>query len=104
MGEIGLFGITVPEKFGGGGSDASPTLLVMEELSRGYASVADQCGLVELLGSLLAQHGTPEQQERYLRPLLRGREALRLRAHRAGPDPTSPASAPRRRATATAGC
>jgi alkylation response protein AidB-like acyl-CoA dehydrogenase len=43
----------------------------MEELARGYASVADQCGLVELVGTLLAAYGTPEQHERYLRPLLK---------------------------------
>lgn len=36
--------------------------LVMEELSRGYASVAHQCGLLELISSLLARHGIPVQQ------------------------------------------
>jgi alkylation response protein AidB-like acyl-CoA dehydrogenase len=39
MGELGLFGITVPEEFGGAGLDALSYALVMEELSRGYASV-----------------------------------------------------------------
>ncbi len=66
----GLFGVTVPEALGGVGGDALAYALVMEELSRGYASVADQVGLVELLGTLLARHGTPAQQARYLRPLL----------------------------------
>jgi len=42
----------------------------MEELSRGYASIADQCGLVELVGTLLAKHGTPAQRERWLSPIL----------------------------------
>ena len=73
----GLFGITVPEALGGAGADALAYALVMEELGRGYASVADQVGLVELLGTLLTQHGTPAQQDRYLRPLLRsGRIAM----------------------------
>jgi alkylation response protein AidB-like acyl-CoA dehydrogenase len=45
----------------------------MEELSRGYASVADQCGLVELLATLLSQHGTPAQKQRYLAPTLQAR-------------------------------
>lgn len=71
LAEAGLFGITVPEPLGGAGADALAYALVMEELSRGYASVADQVGLVELLGTLLSQHGTPSQQESYLRPLLR---------------------------------
>jgi len=67
----GLFGITVPQALGGAGADALAYALAMEELARGYASVADQVGLVELLGTLLTQHGTPAQQEQYLRPLLR---------------------------------
>lgn len=71
MAGLGLFGITVPADLGGAGMDALAYALVMEELSRGYASVADQCGLVELLGTLLTKHGTPAQQDRYLRPLLR---------------------------------
>jgi alkylation response protein AidB-like acyl-CoA dehydrogenase len=50
--------------------------------------VADQCGLVELVGTLLAEHGTPLQQERYLRPLLRAerRCAYALTEPEAGSD------------------
>lgn len=72
MAGLGLFGIAVPAELGGAGLDVVAYALVMEELARGYASVADQCGLVELVATLLARHGTGEQQERYLRPLLRG--------------------------------
>jgi alkylation response protein AidB-like acyl-CoA dehydrogenase len=70
MAALGLFGITLPEALGGAGGDALAYAVVMEELARGYASVADQCGLVELVGTLLAEHGTTAQHERYLRPLL----------------------------------
>ena len=70
MAALGLFGITVPESLGGVGADCLAYAIVMEELSRGTAAVADHCGLVELVGSLLALHGTAEQQERYLAPLL----------------------------------
>ena len=70
MAQLGMFGITVPDELGGAGADAVSYAHVMEELSRGYASVADQCGLVELVGTLLSAHGTPEQQATYLRPLL----------------------------------
>lgn len=62
MGQIGLFGIAVPEELGGPGFDTLTYAVVMEELSRGYASVADQCGLVELISTLLVRHGTPAQQ------------------------------------------
>ncbi|GAA3885922.1 acyl-CoA dehydrogenase family protein [Gibbsiella dentisursi] len=70
MGELGLFGITVPEAYGGVGLDVVAYAVVMEELSRGYASVADQCGLVELLGTLLSQHGNDNQRARWLPGLL----------------------------------
>jgi alkylation response protein AidB-like acyl-CoA dehydrogenase len=62
MAGLGLFGIGVPEALGGPGLDTLAYALVMEELARGYASVADQCGLVELIASLLGRHGTPDQQ------------------------------------------
>ncbi|MGL4290002.1 MAG: acyl-CoA dehydrogenase family protein [Phreatobacter sp.] len=71
MGELGLFGITTPAELGGAGLDALAYALVMEELSRGYASIADQCGLYELIATLLSVHGTPEQQAKWLGRLLR---------------------------------
>jgi hypothetical protein len=74
MAELGLFGITVPEQDGGAGLDTLSYALVMEQLSRGYASIADQCGLVELLATLLSQCGTPLQKQRYLAPTLQARK------------------------------
>ena len=62
MAELGLFGIGVPEDLGGPGFDTVTYALVMEELSRGYSSVADQCGLVELICTLLVRHGTATQK------------------------------------------
>lgn len=70
MGELGLFGIGVPEAMGGPGFDTLAYALVMEELSRGYASIADQCGLLELITTLLVRHGSPEQQRQWLRPTM----------------------------------
>jgi alkylation response protein AidB-like acyl-CoA dehydrogenase len=73
MAELGLFGITVPEALGGAGLDTLAYTIVMEELSRGYASVADQCGLVELIGTLLTRYGTAAQQARHLPDILKAR-------------------------------
>ncbi|MDB5520115.1 MAG: acyl-CoA dehydrogenase [Tardiphaga sp.] len=70
MGKLGLFGITTPAELGGAGLDTLCYALVMEELSRGYSSVADQCGLYELIGTLLSTHGTPDQQGKWLKRLL----------------------------------
>jgi hypothetical protein len=73
MGALGLFGIGVPEEMGGPGFDTLTYALVMEELSRGYASVADQCGLVELLSTLLVKNGDAGQRDRWLPGLLSGK-------------------------------
>ena len=61
---------------GGAGLDALSYALVMEELSRGYASVADQCGLVELIGTLLSVHGTQAQREAHLADVLAARKRV----------------------------
>src|SRR3712207_429866 len=45
----------------------------MEELARGYSSVADQCGLVELIGTLLTRYGTEAQRARHLPDILKAR-------------------------------
>ncbi len=88
MAELGLFGIGVPEELGGAGLDALSYTLVMEELARGYASVADQCGLVELASTLLVRHGTREQAERWLPGLLsaKARAAYCITEPEAGTD------------------
>jgi alkylation response protein AidB-like acyl-CoA dehydrogenase len=85
---LGMMGITVPQALGGAGADVRAYAVVMEELSRGYASVADQVGLVELIGTLLTEHGTPAQVDRYLRPLLKGEQrcAYALTEAEAGSD------------------
>ena len=71
MAQNGLFGITVPEAYGGAGLDCLAYSIVMEELSRGYASVADQCGLVELFGTMLCKYGTEAQKAQWIGPLIR---------------------------------
>jgi alkylation response protein AidB-like acyl-CoA dehydrogenase len=48
----------------------------MEELSRGYASIADQCGLIELIGTLLSVHGTGAQRQMYLGDVLAARKRV----------------------------
>lgn len=70
MADLGLFGVTVPEAYGGVGLDNYAYAIIMEELSKGYASVADQCGLVELVCTLLVRYGTKEQRKKYLPKIL----------------------------------
>ena len=66
MTDLGLFGITVSEEYGGAGVDCYAYSIIMEELSKGYSAVADQCGLVELICTLLSHYGTQEQKAHYL--------------------------------------
>ena len=88
MAELGLFGVGVSAADGGAGGDTLSYALVMEELSRGAASVADQCGLVELVAGLLQRYGTDGQKRRYLGPLLKAetRCAYALTEPEAGSD------------------
>ncbi|MDW4499942.1 acyl-CoA dehydrogenase family protein [Sulfitobacter sp. D35] len=88
MAELGLFGITVPEAEGGAGLDVLSYALVMEELSRGYASIADQCGVVELICTLLSRYGSADQKARYLPDVMgaRTRIAYCITEEQAGSD------------------
>jgi alkylation response protein AidB-like acyl-CoA dehydrogenase len=88
MAKLGLFGIALPAELGGAGMDTLAYALVMEELARGYASIADQCGLIELIATLLHRHGTEEQRARYLGPTLRAerRSAYAITEAEAGSD------------------
>src|SRR4051794_26904276 len=66
MRELGLFGVTIPEEFGGMGLDLTTYAMIVEELSRGWISIS---GIVNthFIGSyLLMKFGTPAQQERLL--------------------------------------
>ncbi len=76
MAELGLFGITTDNDYGGAGLDTLAYALVMEELSRGYASVADQCGLIELVAVLLTRYGTEEQRRRYVADIIAARKRV----------------------------
>src|SRR5690349_7165172 len=66
MKELGLFGVTIPEEFGGMGLDLTTYAMIVEELSRGWISIS---GIVNthFIGSyLLMKFGSDEQKEKYL--------------------------------------
>lgn len=73
MKTMGLFGITVPGRYGGLELDMVSFTLVFEELSRGWMGVAGVLGSHSLSCWLIARHGTDEQKERYLPDLASGR-------------------------------
>jgi len=66
MKELGLFGVTIPEEYGGMGLDLTTYAMIVEELSRGWISVS---GIVNthFIGSyLLMKFGNEEQKQKYL--------------------------------------
>ena len=69
----GLFAAHVPTEFGGDGADALATCIIIEEVARVCGS-SSLIPAVNKLGSLpLILSGTPEQKERWLRPLAKGK-------------------------------
>jgi alkylation response protein AidB-like acyl-CoA dehydrogenase len=73
LGELGFLGMMVPPEYDGAGMDAISYVLAMEEISKADASV----GVIMSVNNSLVcwginEYGTPEQKEKYLRPLAKG--------------------------------
>jgi alkylation response protein AidB-like acyl-CoA dehydrogenase len=73
MAGLGLFGVTVPEEYGGLDLDPVSFALVFEEISRGWMGVAGILGSHSLSCRMIAVHGTEEQKRRFLPDLATGR-------------------------------
>ncbi len=72
LGELGLLSLPYPEEFGGGGQPAVVYLQVLEELARGWATIALGTSVHVLSCSAVADFGTAAQQERFLPEMLGG--------------------------------
>src|ERR687895_1368402 len=88
MKELGLFGVTIPEEYGGMGLDLTTYAMIVEELSRGWISVS---GIVNthFIGSyLLMKFGTDEQKQEFLPRMATGeiRAAFSLSEPECGSD------------------
>jgi alkylation response protein AidB-like acyl-CoA dehydrogenase len=76
LGETGLLGLTIPERYGGSGGDHLTYCLVIEELGRGDSSVRGIMSVsIGLVGRSIATFGTDSQKDRWLPSLCAG-EAL----------------------------
>ncbi|MGD0191580.1 MAG: acyl-CoA dehydrogenase family protein [Rhizomicrobium sp.] len=100
MAALGVFGLTVPEQFGGSGLSKTAMCVVSEELSRGYIGVGSLGTRSEIAAELILSGGTKDQQEHWLRLIAQGEKlptavftepdtgsdlgALRTRAERHG--------------------
>jgi short/branched chain acyl-CoA dehydrogenase len=88
MKEMGIFGLAVPEEYGGMPVSMRCYAAVTEELSRGWMSLAGAMGGHTVVAKLLVAYGTDEQKERYLPDLCAGRKlgAFGLTEPEAGSD------------------
>ncbi len=74
MKELGLFGITVPEEYGGMGLDYTTFAMIFEELSKGFMSISGAIGTHHIMTYVLTHHGTDEQKQRFLPVLASGKK------------------------------
>ncbi|MBB39203.1 MULTISPECIES: acyl-CoA dehydrogenase family protein [Hyphomonas] len=75
MAELGVFGLTIPEDFGGLGMGKTAMCVVSEELSRGYIGTGSLGTRSEIAAELILIGGTPEQKEKWL-PMIASGEIL----------------------------
>ncbi|MDX6310344.1 MAG: hypothetical protein QOI06_3390 [Nocardioidaceae bacterium] len=66
MKDLGLFGLTIPEEYGGLGESLLTYALVVEELARGWMSVSGIVNTHFIVAYMLMQHGTDDQRQRLL--------------------------------------
>ena len=72
MKELGLFGINVPEEYGGMGLDYTTFAMIFEEISKGYMALTGTIGTHHILTYVLTHYGTEAQRERFLPRLASG--------------------------------
>ncbi len=72
MKELGLFGVTIPEEYGGMGLDLTTYAMIVEELSRGWISISGVVNTHFMGSYMLMKFGTDEQKEYFLPKMATG--------------------------------
>ena len=70
--ELGIFGIMIPEEYGGLGESLLTYALVVEEIARGWMSVSGVINTHFIFAYMIRQHGTEEQKQKYLPKMATG--------------------------------
>ena len=88
MAELGLFGIAVPEEYGGLGLDHATFAMIFEELAKGWMSITGVLGTHSVMAYVVSHFGTEEQKRRWLPRMASGeiRGALAMTEPEAGSD------------------
>ena len=99
MKELGLFGSLIPREYGGLGLDCTTYAMVIEELCRGWMSLAGVINSHTMAALIVLNHGTDEQRQRFLPRFARGeaRGGLCLTEPHAGSDVQAIRTVARRR-------
>jgi alkylation response protein AidB-like acyl-CoA dehydrogenase len=72
MKEMGLFGLTISEEYGGLGESLLTYALVVEQIARGWMSVSGVINTHFIVAHMISHHGTPEQKAYYLPKMATG--------------------------------
>ena len=72
MKELGLFGVTIPETYGGLGLDLLTYVGIIEELAYGYMSLSGVINTHTMVATLLMYHGSEEQKAKWLPQMVDG--------------------------------
>jgi alkylation response protein AidB-like acyl-CoA dehydrogenase len=70
--ELGIFGLMIPEEYGGLGESLLTYALCVEEMARGWMSVSGVINTHFILAYMLMKHGTDEQKQKYLPKMATG--------------------------------
>jgi len=70
--ELGIFGLMIPEEYGGLGESLLTYALCVEEIARGWMSVSGVINTHFIVAYMLMQHGTDEQKQKYLPKMATG--------------------------------
>src|SRR4051794_12037221 len=70
--ELGIFGLTIPEEYGGLGESLLTYALVVEQIARGWMSISGVINTHFIVAYMIAQHGTDEQKQRLLPKMASG--------------------------------
>ncbi|HLD74679.1 MAG TPA: acyl-CoA dehydrogenase [Bdellovibrionota bacterium] len=92
IGDLGLMGVAIPEKYGGSGLDTLAYAVAVEEISRGCAGTAVVMSVNNsLFGEPLLKYGSEEQKQKYLKPVASGKKiaCFMLSEPQAGSDATN---------------
>jgi len=73
LGAMGLYGVAIPEEWGGAGLDYTSLAVACEEISAGDCATGTIVAVNNLVAGILAGYGNEKQKEKYLRPLAQGK-------------------------------